>query len=198
MADRERKYGKIILESVMIIFSVLFALFINEWRSVVKENNRTEIILENIEAELLENQAIAKEFLEYHKTVRAKISEVYDKDSLEVYFYPEANFEFLKVAPYGVIQKEFKDIGWEVGKQERLATRIEFEKSVALFEAYTQQLIVYETINRIINLLSSREIQRKELLEESVILLGTEFQELIGQEGVLLRLYKKALATLED
>ena len=67
-----------------------------------------------------------------------------------------------------------------------------------LYEAYDQQAVVGQTIDLIIEHLSNREILRKELLQESVFLLADGFNELTGQEGVLLRDYERALKVLNE
>jgi DNA-binding protein Fis len=57
---------------------------------------------------------------------------------------------------------------------------------------------VNETIDHIVALLSNRETMRKELLDESVRVLARYFNELTGQEGVLLRDYENALKVLKE
>lgn len=196
--DRIKKSKKILTDSALIIFSVLFALFINECKSNVSEKKETQKLLANIEVEISNNQAILKGLRTYHKEVLENIHDVYKKDSLEATFFPGNFFLFNKVASNGVIQQSLTNIAWEIGKQNNISSRIDFDKSLLLFEAYEQQRVVNETIDLIVNNLSSREILRKDLLEESVFLIGGQFNELTGQEGVLLQDYENALNALKE
>jgi len=188
---------KILSESLVIILSVLFALFINEWRNNYNENKRTQVILENIRQEMLENQALTKNLYAYHSLVKSNILNTLDGDSLETVFFPGPTFELSSVAPRGIIQKDYKDIAWEVAKAEKISSRISFEDSSKLFEVYAQQQTVRETITRIIMLISDRQIHRKALLRESIILLNSELNELVGQEEYFLAKFEKALESLQ-
>ena len=104
-------------ESLTIVLSVLFALFINEWRTNYNENKRTQIILENIKQEMQENQALTKQLLTYHSLVKRNIENTLDQDSLEACFFSDGDFNFSKAAPEGIIQKDYKNIAWEVPKK---------------------------------------------------------------------------------
>ncbi len=181
----------------MIIFSVLFALFVNEWRNNVNERKQTAVILNNIEQELQRNQAIAQEFYTYHEEVLLNMRQIYEQDSLSEKFLGNGRFEIFEVAPRGVYQKAYKNIAWEVAKEERISSRIDFDISSAIFEAYNQQNIVNSTIARTLDLLNEPHIHDEQYLKQNVIRLATLFGELRGQEESLLTYYKYALQKLE-
>lgn len=196
--DQLKKSKKLVVDSTLIIFSVLFALFINECRSSAVERGKTEKMLKNIKIEIQNNHTILKDLKEYHSNVFKNIQTAYEQDSLESTFFPGNFFIINKVADNGIIQQTLTDIAWEIGKQNNISSRIEFESSLVLYEAYDQQKVVNETIDLLVSHLSTREILRKELLGESVFMIGREFNELIGQEGVLLRDYENALEILKE
>ena len=193
MHKSSAKIKKTLGDSIMIIFSVLFALFINEWRGNINDKKRTRVLMENIRLELLENKAVSKEYYKYHGQVRDSIDVIFEADKLDSLYYPDYGFNIFKVAPNGIIQETYQDIAWEVGKQESIATRIEFEQSKALFLVYEQINTVNGTIDRIINYLSDRNINDVELIRENVMLLSTEFNELSTQEKTLLYKIESAL-----
>lgn len=198
MKKRRTIIKKIILESVMIIFSVLIALFINEWRNSYNEAVKTKLIIENIEVEIQNNQKFIQELIPYHESIRKKIMHAYKQDSLEQKFFSNVSFEIFEVAPNGIIQGKLNDIAWTVAKEEKITNRISINEVQALYTVYEQQKTVYETIDIIINFLSSREIQKKELIEESVIMFGKEIHELIGQEKFLNKKYSNALNEIKN
>ncbi len=191
------RFKKIAIDSLMIIFSVLFALFINKWSDSNKERKVTEDMLQSIKLELEENKDIAESLMKYHKSVYDTIGYIFEKDSLESYFFPYDYFHLFKAAPDGVSQQTLKWIAWDVAKQNGISSRISFNKSKTLFEVYAQIETVETTTDRIIDILSTREIQRKELLKESVIVLVSEFNELYQQEKTLMKKCERAVKELQ-
>ncbi len=189
---------KILSESVMIIFSVLIALFINEWRNNYNQQLKTYQIIKNIEEELSVNQVLIAEQIIYHQKVKDKIEDVYRQNVIDQIFFPHSRFRIDEVAPNGLIQERLSDIAWTVAKADKITNRIQFPESQILFAVYDQQETVNETIERIIDFLTSREIQRKELLNESVLILESYIKELVAQEKNLDSKYLKALNMLED
>lgn len=181
----------------MIIFSVLFALFINEWRSNVNENYRTETILNNLQLEIKTNHTVLKELLTYHDSVQKNIGRGFEQDSIEQVFFPEGKFSIYKIAPNGVIQDYINDIAWEVSKQENISARIDFDLSKSLFIVYEQQTAFKEAIYNISDLLADRSTHRKENLEETALLFHRGFRELVGREMRLIQVYEIALKALE-
>ncbi|MGB1204175.1 MAG: hypothetical protein ACPG5B_00945 [Chitinophagales bacterium] len=198
IAKKKSKQFKIFAESGMIVFSVLFALFINEWRSNYNERVQTEKIITNIEEEIIENQKFLQELIPYHEKVREQMIHAFIQDSLEETFFPNIRFDILGIAPNGIIQRKFNNIIWTVAKEDKITNRISLEESRVLYATYEQQQTVSKTANRIISLLSSREIQRKKLLQESVVVLGIELHELIGQEQNLSDKYTRALGVIKE
>lgn len=187
---------KLVSESLIIVLSVLFALFINEWRNTYNENKQTQIILENIQQEMQENNELTSSLLAYHSSVLQRVQNAHAQDSLELLFFSENTFDISIAAPYGIIQKDYKNIAWEVAKEEKISSRISFDKSAKLFEVYAQQHNVRETIFRLVSVFQDRLIHRKSLLHENVLLIISELNLLVGQEKYLLHKMETALNEL--
>ncbi|MEM8909709.1 MAG: hypothetical protein AAGD05_17810, partial [Bacteroidota bacterium] len=83
---------KLFSESFLIIFSVLFALLINEWRTAYKEKQRTISMLNNIRQELMANQQFVDQLISYHESVVQKIQQVRKQGDLKATFYSEDGF----------------------------------------------------------------------------------------------------------
>ena len=191
-------FRPLLWESFLIFLSILLALFINEWRNTHNEQKRTDQIVERIEQEVASNQVFLGKMLSYHQEVFESINEALLGDSLEQAFFGQGYFNILDIAPNGIIQGNFKDVAWEVAKQDRITNRIPPELSEAIAATYLQQESVVETIDRLIGMISSREVQRRALLEESVIVLGIEFHELVSQEESLATYYSGLLEHLGE
>ncbi|MGB3180756.1 MAG: hypothetical protein WBB45_05165 [Cyclobacteriaceae bacterium] len=154
-------------------------------------------MMTNISGEIKSNQSLVEDLIPYHKSVLENIQVAALKDSLSTTFLINGYFELNLIAPRGVKQGDFQNIAWLIAKEERISNRISFEESRQLFSVYEQQLRVLKTIDRIIEFLSSREVHREELIEESVIVLALEWNEMIAQEEELLYRYTEALKKLK-
>lgn len=191
-------WGQVFFESCMIIISVLLALFINEWKHRHNEREETGVMLNNIIDEIEANKVFIEEVIDYHNAVLANINNSISGDSLENTFFSKGYFEIYKVAPKGVMQGDLHNIAWIVAKEQHISNRIQLQNAQMLHSVYEQQSTVNETVNRIIKILFEREIHRQELLTESVITLGIEFNEVASQEKELHFLYQKALQQLKN
>lgn len=193
-----KRIKKIIRESIVIIFSVFLALFANEWRNNVKEDEQTQVILDNIKSEMKNNERVAENAMSYHRTVLDNIDSLKNSETLEKDLFNGYYFEDFKFAPKGIMRQGFNDIAWVVAKEERLATRISFQQSEALYEAYNQQSTIEETINRILHILYERSTHRAESTRENIVLMDVLFDELVWQEEQLLRNYKRVWKVLGE
>ena len=198
MNSKYPKFIKLLSESGMIILSVLLALFINEWRNNYNENVQTQKIISNLKAEIKTNQKFVQKLYPYHHEVEKRIDQAIEGDSLNAVFWSDYGFNISKVAPQGIIQGKISDIAWTIAKEDKITNRISLEKSHRLFGVYDQQKVVRSTIDRIINLISSRETQRLELLRENATVFSLDINELVGQLKYLDYQYKKALEVLQD
>ena len=88
----KKSIQKILLDSALIIFSVLFALLINEWRNNLTEKKRTRIVIENLKKEIKRNQTITKDFLEYHSSVYDTMKTIYLNGAIETTFWKDSSF----------------------------------------------------------------------------------------------------------
>ena len=192
---KESRILKLIIESALIIFSVLLALIISEWQNNYNQKLQTEKIITNIKEEILENQKFIQTVITYHDEVSKKVGMVGTTDSIRNKLF----FEIIsEVAPHGIIQGTFKDIAWTVANTGQISNRIPLKKSIILYEVYEQQRIVNSTIQKIIDFLFSREIHRKKLLNENIMVFKLLFNELTSQEEHLDDFYQNAVKSLNE
>ena len=72
----KEKSLKLAFESGLIIFSVMLALFLDEYRSSLKEQAATQKALTNIEMEMNTNLDVLKRWQTYHQQVHQNIDTV--------------------------------------------------------------------------------------------------------------------------
>ncbi|MEP2772009.1 MAG: hypothetical protein ABJH05_07655 [Fulvivirga sp.] len=58
-----------LIQSILLAFSVLLALVLNEWRQSIKTNDVVDRVKASIVSEVLHNQETIKEALDYHKVL---------------------------------------------------------------------------------------------------------------------------------
>ncbi|MBP2831522.1 hypothetical protein J8281_04915 [Aquimarina sp. U1-2] len=191
-------FKRFLSESILIVFSVLFALFINQCQNEAQEEKRTISILKNIKSELENNRKSAQRLVNYHSEVIKKL-EITDSDSLESKFFRGSRFVIWDndIIPRGISQEIFKDIAWQTAEQEDISSRISFDKAQVLFEAYSQQKMVNKTINTFIRMITQRETHRRELIHETVAIMQQLVTELKSQEKALVYRLDEALKVLE-
>ncbi|MEO0331670.1 MAG: hypothetical protein AAF223_08290 [Bacteroidota bacterium] len=68
MRIRIKEFKRLLVESALIVFSVLFALFINRYAESQKLRQQKQVALERIVQEMKSNRELIAEALDIHKT----------------------------------------------------------------------------------------------------------------------------------
>lgn len=84
MAKKGEKidFRYLIIEAILIVFTVSLALAMNEWRSNVKERKTRDKVLKNILSEIESNKQDLESKLEYHLQTAQNIGNYLSSDSL--------------------------------------------------------------------------------------------------------------------
>ncbi len=191
---------KYLAEGALIVFSVLFALFINRISENIKLENRKGIAKESIKKELVQNAAIIKNWQEKHKVILERISSVMsgENDSLKIEFQEYDYFNLgLLTNNESIIDEVVTDTAWETTKSTELLSEFDFEISQNLTYVYKLQEILSEkTMNKILDIYFDINTQNLNNLDYTLIQFNLLFQEATGQENLLLDLYEKAISSL--
>ncbi len=182
----------------MIVFSVLLALTLNEVRSSLAEKRQTRQILTNVKEEISRNQQIVKKLVTYHQQVAGSVEAAIENDSIQRQLIGNKGFNFFILAPKGIIQDKINATSWDIALNSNIAIRTDFKTTLLLTELYDQQKIVKDAVNALIIIFESREVHKKENMQETLILLRNSINELQGRENSLLFYYKEGLQTLAD
>ncbi|NQZ78302.1 MAG: hypothetical protein HRT61_19675 [Ekhidna sp.] len=186
MAERRSFWSKAILESAMIIFSVFSALFINEWNKGKNEAEKTVLIMQNVKSEIETNKKMLEEAISYHEEVMARLIQSSEDGTAEKQTLEDNFFNVLReIAPRGFYLGQLQNIAWTVAKEDKITNRISLEESQILFGVYKQQELVEKSIWALLDFLSSREMHKKELVDENLIILQMLMNEMLGREKVL-------------
>ncbi|KAA3656728.1 MAG: hypothetical protein DWQ10_14800 [Calditrichaeota bacterium] len=181
----------------MIVFSVLLALGLNEYRSNYKDKLQKTQALKKIENELQTNLEIVEELEPYHNEVLQNIRDaIKSNTNLERFFTGNRN-DLARLMPRGILWRLIDDTAWDALKTSKIFSDIELDTMVELSKIYKLQNIgVSMTINSISDIIKTRELLRKENARETLILLRNGFAELVSQEKFLINHYREILKKL--
>lgn len=193
---------KYLAEGFLIIFSVLFALYINklsdDWQTTKKKN----IALIGIQKELQRNSEVIGIWIKDHSEISERIHDLDNgkNDSLKNEMKATAYLDFgLLTGKESFISAILSNTAWETAKTTGIIAEFNFETSQELTSVYTMQnTIMDKTIFKIVDLVFAPESQNIENLDGTLHQFNLLFRELVGQENTLLFLYNRAKKNFDD
>lgn len=189
---------KIAFESSLIIFSVLLALFLNEYRGQLKAEQEKLRALQMIQVELTTNLTVLTNWTPYHK----QLIEVFDNAIIQLEEAPaktDPRSYILELMPKGLMQDFISRTAWESLQQASSDVSLDIETTFLISKVYKlQQMGVEKTLMQFVEVMNSREGMRAENLKETVYLLKSTLQELHAQEKELAYNYQNTLTKLKN
>jgi len=189
-------------EGLLIVFSVLFALFINKVFEDYKTNQKKNIAKESIKKELYRNQAILYKWQKKHLAIRNRISSLIENkaDSLktELKKYDYLNLMVL-TNNESLIDAILYNTAWESAKTTGIISEFNYETIQKLTRVYDlQEILTEKTIMKIMDYYFETESHNMENLDKTLIQFQLRFWELTGQEESMIFLFNEAINELEE
>ncbi|MFH6955242.1 hypothetical protein ACHSBP_19255 [Pseudoalteromonas sp. XMcav1-K] len=189
---------KIAFESSLIIFSVLLALFLNEYRGQLKAEQEKLRALQMIQVELNTNLTVLTNWTPYHK----QLIEVFDNAIIQLGEAPaetDPRSYILELMPKGLMQDFISRTAWESLQQASSDVSLDIETTFLISKVYKlQQMGVEKTLMQFVEVMNSREGMRADNLKETLYLLKSTLQELHAQEKELAYNYQNTLTKLKN
>ncbi|NNC71134.1 MAG: hypothetical protein HKN90_09965 [Flavobacteriaceae bacterium] len=189
---------KYVAEGLLIVFSVLFALFINKLFDDYKTNKKKNIAIESIQKELYRNSAILDNWKEQHIKIRNRITEIVEgqNDSLKTELL---KYKFLNLGVLtnneSLIDAILTNTAWESAKSTGIISEFDFETTQKLTHVYSMQEVLTErTIIKILDYYFDMNAHNMENIDQILIQFQLRFWELTGQEELMNNLYKEAIS----
>lgn len=187
-------------EGLLIVFSVLFALFINKTYEDAKTNRYKNNAIKQIKAELLDNQEILDSWMADHKAILENLNRLINDQNDSIQTLAE-NKGYLSIPVIldnkNLMNKPLSNSAWSSAQSIGIISEFDFETLQNISETYElQQLIMVSSIEKIAERLfvkSSDTGNTKAVLIEFRL----RFQNLTGQEYKLRRLYQETIEILE-
>jgi hypothetical protein len=194
---------KLGIESLLIVFSVLLALALNEYMSVRKEEERTRHVLISIREELRENEKIIRNWHQIHQKILKNIAHYRNNPQAQDSLVVNNQFQFNRIFSGTVIPNLVRSTAWETAKSNGTLQNLDLSLANTLSDMYDMQAIgVTRTADKLIALIYERETHEQERVGQTLVMLEIVLSELVGQESYLLQVYddvlKKVNAALEE
>ena len=193
-------FKKYLGEGLLIVFSVLFALFINKTYEDAKINKDKNNALKQIKAELLDNQKILKQWTVDHNAIALNINKLIGNknDSIQIV---AGNKGYLPVQLVfdgkSLIDKPLSNSAWSSAQSIGIITEFDFKALQDMSQVYELQQYITETS---INKIGERLFLKYNDVENAknfLIELKIRFHNLQSQESRLRYLYKKTIKVLK-
>jgi hypothetical protein len=134
-----RDWKEYLGESLMIVFSVLLALFLTEHINKLHEKENTKSLLRSISAELNHNRKFILEMQDYNLMVLSKIDSVLVDKKLQKKLVSKDEFHLEVIAPHGIQCRFLDNDAWAIGKNNNIISKIDIETVSILTKVYENQ-----------------------------------------------------------
>ncbi len=194
-----QKFYDYLFQAVLIIFSVVLALVLNEYRKGIDEKADLRTTISNIRTEIKNNQELIDKLLIYHKESLERLHEVSTDEQTIINYTSEEGFATFKLMPDGVFPPgSLSNSAWEVAKTNSVISMLEVEKAQLLSRVYAQQETTLMSVMLIYYFATDRSTFRTENAKSNMSIFSIHLKELYGKEKSLLDLYNEALIELEN
>jgi hypothetical protein len=186
-------------ESVLIIFSVVLALFLTELFQKLHENQQTREVMHQLREELISNKKAEEIQLRYHLQVLKNIDAALADPALARQFINNGSLDLKIIAPEGVLCRDLNDVAWEVAKQNNAFAELKLSTYSLLTTIYDNQQRIMKSEGEIAKVLESWESRQPENLRLTLILLRENYLGwAVDRAPELVRKYQEAIDKLSN
>jgi hypothetical protein len=151
-------------ESILIIFSVVLALFLTELFQNLHENQKTREVMHQLREELVTNQKAEEIQLRYHLQVLKNIEAALADPAMAQQFIDNGALNLKIIAPEGVLSRDLNDVAWEVAKENNAFAKLDLSTYRLLTNIYDNQQRIMKSESEISKVLESWQSRQPEIL----------------------------------
>ena len=201
MAKKSKiNYRQLLIETFFIVFAVLLALVLNEWRTAVKEQDTVDKVLENIINEIEANKKDLEVKYKYHLKTSQEIGRYLANDSLWGTLQYNSGVEAVtQLMPKGIYNPNMQSGAWDSAVLSGVVNSFDYEVLYTLSNLYqVQESGPNSTWKIIAGFYSEADSFNRENARQLALRFQLAFGELYNQERSLLNNYEDALKTLQQ
>lgn len=188
---------RLTIEGLMIVFSVLFALFISQLADNRKVRLQKEQAIDYIYRELKDNKEILERWAVKHQKVKDRLSRMIQNplDSSRMTIFAEDQPDYSVITGgESLIDAFLGNTAWESAKATQIISQFDFSTVQELTRIYgLQEIITQGSVNKFSDVYFDRASQQEAHLQTTLLQLELVMNELIGQEYTLIYMLKEAL-----
>jgi len=198
---KNKSYRKYFTDGLLIVFSVLFALFINKLAENYETQQKKDLAILSIKKELRQNYRIIEKWNLKHIEISKRINNIIigKEDSLKTELIKNKHFNFGIISNNENIVSEMpSNTAWETSKTIGIVSEFDFNTNQKLSKAYKlQQLVTEKTLMGIIDLIFNMKSNEIEQFYAILNQYQLRFREIVGQETGLKFYYKDAIENIK-
>jgi hypothetical protein len=194
-AGRRRAFGgRLLLESALIVLSVLVGLALGEWREHARERRLARDAVATFRREIEANLAHLQRAQPKHAAMAERLAAAADAPAAG----GTAFDAFVASMPAeGLDNQPLRDVAWETAQTTGALRLLDYETAAQLSETYLiQRAAIQHTMLRLADRFLSPENYDPARRGPMVRAHRMMFVELAGQESYLIGVYRRALARL--
>jgi len=192
-----RTWKEYLGESLLIVFSVAFALVVTEAFNKLHEKRHTKEVLHQLREELIENKKNEENQYKYHLQVLKNIDSALHNPALAQEFITNGEISLKHIAPDGLLTHDLNDVAWQVAKQNNIFSKIDLSTYGLLTDIYNNQDRITKSEGEIAKSLLSFESRKPENLRVTLILMRDNYHGwAVDRAPGLLNLYQQAIDKL--
>lgn len=167
----ERNWKEYLGESLLIIFSVLLALFTTEYINKQHDKENTKTILTSIVNELKHNKVAIQEMQEYNLKVLANIDSLLVNKNLQSGLVSNDEFHLKIIAPQGVLYRYLDNEAWTIAKNNNIMSKIDVPSASILSKVYEDQDRISKVESEVAKIILDRESRDPMKVHATLILI---------------------------
>ena len=167
----ERNWKEYLGESLLIIFSVLLALFTTEYINKKHEEKNTKTILVSVANELKHNKVAILEMQEYNSKVLANIDSLVANKNSQSALVSNDEFNLKLIAPQGALYRYLDDEAWTIAKNNNIMTKIDVHSAAILFKVYEDQGRIGKVEDEVAKIILGRDSRDPMKIHATLILI---------------------------
>jgi hypothetical protein len=185
-------------DALLIVFSVLLALILNEIRNNWQEKRHTRQLLANLRTELQNNKRLLEEQYRYHTGVLRNIDSALVHEPYRNLIFSDDKIHLQVMAKEGVGLADFDQTAWEIAKANNIVSKIDMETMSLLNNIARQHSRIEKIEDEVAKVIFAPGSRKKENARETLLLMSYAYHGwAVDRTPGLLKSYELAIQKLE-
>lgn len=187
-----------IIQVVLIVFSVVLGLYLNERIEERKNRHESDNLLALIKSEVNDNVKLMGELTSYHQKMHEDLDSLCKSEIFVEEFVNDKSILFNRLFTRGTFLHRFPaNDAWDIAKSHPLIANIDYDKLLILSKIYNQQNATFEPMHEMFEIHSSKDLNIKTEAKSNLEIIASKIKELVARELLLMHYYEEAEEILD-